>query len=336
MVATRTPIADLSADGSRVGLIVGWTGADCDHVVIWTPAARALNRFRKPSTSCPEGVSDLELAGSRAAWATVSGCGNFCDVKLESATLDNPAPVWVLNDTISHGEQPDYSLRGDGDLLVFNLDGVVRIDSECGPGHRCKTLRTGPHTFPVESVSGHLIAVREATAVAVLDDQGSLVNVLPFGRNQVKAARVDGSRVIVARSGVLEIYEIRSALEPELMRRAVAALQPADVKRLVDMSEQMDARVDKPAAGLRARRAFYGELYAFADRPRVRRLILGLRDDVQRYHVLKNVAAALHDHAEIRDCIRVKDAERAAQIHSHHLRRACADLVDVLEREGAL
>jgi DNA-binding GntR family transcriptional regulator len=138
------------------------------------------------------------------------------------------------------------------------------------------------------------------------------------------------------RAGVLEIYEIRSALEPELMRRAVAALQPADVKRLVDMSEQMDARVDKPAEGLRARGAFYGELYAFADRPRVRRLILGLRDDVQRYHVLKNVAAALHDHAEIRDCIRVKDAERAAQIHSHHLRRACADLVDVLEREGAL
>jgi DNA-binding GntR family transcriptional regulator len=138
------------------------------------------------------------------------------------------------------------------------------------------------------------------------------------------------------RAGVLEIYEIRSALEPELMRRAVAALEPADIKRLVDMSEQMDARVDKPAEGLRARRAFYSELYAFADRPRVHRLILGLRDDVQRYHVLKNVAAALHDHAEIRDCIRVKDAARAAQIHSQHLRRACADLVDVLEREGAL
>jgi DNA-binding GntR family transcriptional regulator len=138
------------------------------------------------------------------------------------------------------------------------------------------------------------------------------------------------------RASVLEIYEIRSALEPELMRRAVAALEPADSKRLVDMSEQMDARVDKPAEGLRARRAFYSELYAFADRPRIHRLILGLRDDVQRYHVLKNVAAALHDHAEIRDCIRVKDVERAAEIHSQHLRRACADLVDVLEREGAL
>jgi DNA-binding GntR family transcriptional regulator len=138
------------------------------------------------------------------------------------------------------------------------------------------------------------------------------------------------------RAGILEIYEIRSALEPDLMRRSVAALGPADGKRLVEMSEQMDARVDKPAEGLRARRAFYSELYAYAERPRVRRLILGLRDDVQRYHVLKNVAAALHDHAELRECIRERDAERAAQIHGQHLRRACADLVDVLEREGAL
>ena len=140
----------------------------------------------------------------------------------------------------------------------------------------------------------------------------------------------------LTRADVLEIYEIRIALEPDLMRRAVSALEPADIKRLVDMSEQMDARVDKPAEGLRARRAFYSELYAYAGRPRVHRLILGLRDDVQRYHVLKNVEAALHDHAELRECIRVKDAERASAAHRRHLTRACADLIDVLERDGSL
>lgn len=132
---------------------------------------------------------------------------------------------------------------------------------------------------------------------------------------------------------VIEVYDIRISLEPELMRRAVLALGPADIKRLVDMSEQMDARVDEPAEGRRARRRFYSELYAYADRPRTHRFLLGLRDDVQRYHVMKNVERALHDHAELRECIRVKDAERAAQVHSEHLRRACADLVEVLERE---
>src|SRR5260221_207567 len=79
-----------------------------------------------------------------------------------------------------------------------------------------------------------------------------------------------------------------------------------------------------------------GELYAYADRPRTQAFILRLRDDVQRYHVMKNSERALHDHAELRECIRVKDAERAAQVHSEHLRRACEDLVAVLEREGSV
>ena len=139
----------------------------------------------------------------------------------------------------------------------------------------------------------------------------------------------------LSRDDVIEVYDIRISLEPELMRRAVTALGPADIKRLVDMSEQMDAGMDEPAQGRHARRAFYSELYAYADRPRTQAFILGLRDDVQRYHVMKNSERALHDHAELRECIRVKDTDRAATVHSEHLRRACADLVEVLEREGS-
>ncbi len=139
----------------------------------------------------------------------------------------------------------------------------------------------------------------------------------------------------LSRADVIELYDLRIALEPELMRRAVSALEPADIKRLVDMSEQMDQSSDEPAEGRRARRRFYSELYTYADKPRTHKLLLGLRDDVQRYHVMKNSERALHDHAELRECIRVKDADRAAQVHSEHLRRACADLVDALEREGA-
>ena len=135
------------------------------------------------------------------------------------------------------------------------------------------------------------------------------------------------------RADVIEVYDLRISLEPELMRRAVSALGPADIKRLVDMSEEMDASVDEPAEGRRARRRFYTELYAYADRPRTHKLLLGLRDDVQRYHVMKNSERALHDHAELRECIRVKDAPRAAQVHSEHLRRACADLLEALEHE---
>ncbi len=132
---------------------------------------------------------------------------------------------------------------------------------------------------------------------------------------------------------VREIYDIRISLEPALMRRAIVALGTADIKRLVEMSERMDENVDKDSEGSRSRRSFYSELYAYAGRPRTHRFILGLRDDVQRYHVMNNVEVALHDHAEIRECIRAKDADRATTVHAEHLRRACADLVEVLERE---
>jgi DNA-binding GntR family transcriptional regulator len=133
---------------------------------------------------------------------------------------------------------------------------------------------------------------------------------------------------------VAEIYEIRIALESELMRAAIAALGPPDIARLVDMSEHMDDNVDEPAAGSRARRSFYSDLYDHAERPRTHRLILGLRDDVQRYHVMNNIEVALHDHAALRECIRAKDADRAATLHREHLRRACADLVEVLRAEA--
>jgi DNA-binding GntR family transcriptional regulator len=212
-------------------------------------------------------------------------------------------------------ERPD--VRSIEEVVTTALRDAI-MSGERGPGERLRQEELA------DRLRVSRIPLRDA--LRRLETEG-LVHIGP--RRGAEVSSLD-------RAGVLEIYEIRSALEPELMRRAVAALEAADSKRLVDMSLQMDARVDKPAEGLRARRAFYSELYAFADRPRIHRLILGLRDDVQRYHVLKNVAAALHDHAEIRDCIRVKDAERAAEIHSQHLRRACADLVDVLEREGAL
>jgi DNA-binding GntR family transcriptional regulator len=133
---------------------------------------------------------------------------------------------------------------------------------------------------------------------------------------------------------VSEIYEIRISLESELMRAAVAALGPADIARLVDMSEHMDDNVEDPAAGSRARRGFYSELYRHAERPRTHRLIFGLRDDVQRYHVMNNIDVALHDHATLRECIRAKDADGAAELHREHLRRACADLVEVLRAEA--
>lgn len=200
-VETRSPIKDLSADGPRLAFIPGATATDCEHVSVWTPGEGSIQRFRLPSP-CAFGVYDVELAGSRAAWMSHSEASSFL---LKSATLTEPIPRWfAVSDTV----KPDYQLHGDGDLLVFSGGSqLIRIGTgreKCGSGV-CTTIRRGAHTDSVASVSGGLIAIREPNAVAVVDDQGNLVRVLPFAGG-ISAAVLDGDRLIVSRSGTIESY----------------------------------------------------------------------------------------------------------------------------------
>jgi Tol biopolymer transport system component len=240
-VATRRPVTDLSADGSRVAFSVASTAADCDHVVVWTPAKRALVRFRRPA-ACGEGndagaIYDVELAGSRAAWAQIIACGHSCEGKLETATLTKRAPLDLAADTSDDDDRFGLHLHGDGDLLVYD-DGsrLVRIGAGSEPCQEhsdyvtriCTTLRRGVHSAGVDFVSGDLIAVREPDAVAVLDARGVLVRVFPFGEGDVRAARLDGGRLVVARSGVLEVYDVATGAG-ELQRPLPSGYELEDV-----------------------------------------------------------------------------------------------------------
>jgi hypothetical protein len=219
-VAARRPILDLSADGSRAAFVVGPTSADCYHVVVWTPATRALDRFR-PSKPCERSSGEreygVELAGSRIAWLNQLGCGTTCAARIETTTLAERSPQRLTIDTVESSGEFEYDLRGDGDLLVFDDESqLVRIgvggepcQNRVDPVARiCTTLLNGSHAAPVDSVSGSLVAVREPDAVAVLDERGVLLRLFPFGRDEVRAARLDGDRLVVARSGVLDVYDV--------------------------------------------------------------------------------------------------------------------------------
>jgi WD40 repeat protein len=221
-VATRTPVGDLSADGARVAFDVRSSAIDCDHVVVWAPATKALHRFG-PRAECGIGngagaIYDVELAGSRAAWAQVISCGNYCEVKVESATLARRAPVALASDAFNANDEGfDFHVHGDGDLLVFNDNTrLVRIgvgSESCAlrgdySANICTTLRSGRHAYAADSVSAGRIAVREPDAVAVVDAQGSLVRVFPFGPEEVTAARLDGGRLVLTRSNLIEVYDV--------------------------------------------------------------------------------------------------------------------------------
>jgi hypothetical protein len=141
------------------------------------------------------------------AWIDLKGCGNNCYFGLSTATLEQRRPQELDDDSSEGGYDFDYHLRGEGDLLVFNEgSALLRI----GADGKQSPIRVGAHACCADSASGGLIAVREAEAVTILDEQGRLLRIFPFAANEVSAARLDGGRLVVARAGVLDSYDLTS------------------------------------------------------------------------------------------------------------------------------
>jgi DNA-binding GntR family transcriptional regulator len=149
--------------------------------------------------------------------------------------------------------------------------------------------------------------------------------------------RIDGRRgtrvATLSADDVAEIYELRLMLEVHCIRLAIRGITDEAVAHLLEMSQQMDAVSHQDEQGRLSRKAFYAELYRWSGRPRMRNLILQLRDDVHRYHVLQNTGASLEAHAQLRRCIFARDAEGGARAMRRHLRMARDDLVEALRRE---
>lgn len=131
---------------------------------------------------------------------------------------------------------------------------------------------------------------------------------------------------------IAEIYEMRILLETACIRHAVAQMGAEDVDRILDLSRRMDEASDDPVAGRAVRLDFYAELYALAGRPRMRDAIVRLRAQVDRYHVLNPGGADSgpgtgHAHTALREAIRDRDPDRAAEVLAAHLAEARDDLV---------
>ena len=225
-LATRDPVDALAADGARVGIIVQAAPTACEHVAVWTPERKAVERLATPTPCRTESsggsfLYGLEIAGTRAAWVSAE-CGNFCDTALLSATLASPHPLELstYGSFDANGDVLfDYHLHGDGDLLVFDEETrLVRVgagNEHCEERNRtsasiCTTLRRGADAAPIDAVSAGLIAVREPDQVSVLDGHGTLVRRFPFAPDEVSAARLDGGHLVIARLGVIDSYDVAS------------------------------------------------------------------------------------------------------------------------------
>jgi DNA-binding GntR family transcriptional regulator len=127
------------------------------------------------------------------------------------------------------------------------------------------------------------------------------------------------------REELTELYEMRILLEGYLLERAIANLTEDDLARLEEIAERLES-AEGLAEGLEARKSFYGELYALADRPRTAALVEQLRDSVGRYLLLQRVDESSHGHFALLDYVRDEDAAGARKWLDEHLHRVSAEL----------
>lgn len=150
--------------------------------------------------------------------------------------------------------------------------------------------------------------------------------------------KIDGRRgawvTSLTNRDIAEIYELRIMLEGRCIRYAVRNLTDVEEREvLLELSKRMDSSDRDAVRGRATRRRFYEVLYSYAGRPRTHRLIMQLRDNVERYHLLQDTGLSHAAHSAVRRCIRGGDAEGAAIAVTAHLEEARDDLLATMSDE---
>ena len=151
--------------------------------------------------------------------------------------------------------------------------------------------------------------------------------------------RMDGRRGTWVSSlsvdAIREMYEIRIMLEGRCTTYAVENMNDQDMEEVLALFDKMDeAEADPDNRGFSTRRDFYARFYECANRPMMRDQILLIRDNVSRYHRVKDHNHAHDDHVKFREAITSRDAEGAAIILQRHLEEARDDLLLYMEAQS--
>ncbi len=152
--------------------------------------------------------------------------------------------------------------------------------------------------------------------------------------------RIDGRRgawvTTLDTRDIAEIYELRILLEERAVCHVVNNLTDQDADDLLELAQAMDEAETDPIEGRLARREFYDSLYRLAERPRMAKMILQLRDNVGRYHILSDSGHSHEAHAALLRSLKVRDVDTASTVLREHLEEARDDLIEsMIEDEKA-
>lgn len=167
------------------------------------------------------------------------------------------------------------------------------------------------------------IPLREA--LRTLSGEGLIV--LPPGQQ--------GRIVAHSRRDIIDLYNLRLALEPSLADEIIDGASPAATRTLRRLAQQM-LGADQPAAWSRLNQQFHEQMYALVDRPhtlRVTRQVMGLVEPYShRYvHTLDGVDRASAEHVEMVDTIEAGAAGRLEDLIRGHLQGARDALLEAVD-----
>lgn len=167
------------------------------------------------------------------------------------------------------------------------------------------------------------IPLREA--LRTLSGEGLII--LPAGQQ--------GRVVAHSRRDIIDLYDLRLALEPSLADGIVDGASPAATRTLRRLAQQM-LGADQPAAWSRLNQRFHDQMYALVDRPhtlRVIRQVMGLVEPYShRYvHALHGVDRASAEHLEMVEAVAAGAAGRLENLIRRHLQSARDALLEAVD-----
>jgi len=240
----------MAADGPRVAVITRSVRGDCEHVAVWTPAAKSVRRFPPKRTPCTgaDAIGSVALAGTRTAWLWATTTGTSVETGVITATLAHPKallPVFAHNGA-ERGGAGDFTRRpvGHGGLLAFTVEHACDADAvrnqgpgapdQCPPGlgtgaiDAAKLYRMGgpgpcfgdgvsrSACTPIVKLDGTLrVLAVDGRRIAAATDGG--INL--FNENgasiktfpvEAEAAALSGNRLAVRTESAVEIYDAGS------------------------------------------------------------------------------------------------------------------------------
>jgi hypothetical protein len=265
----HTAVKVMAADGPRVAVITRSVRGDCEHVAVWTHAAKSVQRFparRKPCTGA-DSIGSVALAGTQTAWLWATTTGTYAETGVITATLVHPKalmPVFAHNGAQRDGAG-DFTRRpmGHGGLLAFTVEHACDADAvrnqgpgapdQCPPGlgtgaiDAAKLYRMGgpgpcsgdgvsrSACTPIVKVDGRLrVLAVDGRRIAAATESG--ITLFSEGGASLKtfpveaeAAALSGNRLAVRTENAVEIYDANSG-QLDRRFRAQASLRLQDLE----------------------------------------------------------------------------------------------------------